>query len=136
MIYKLNSPLCVPKSLAERFGFQVAFLFTAITMSLSTTVLATGNDYFPGLQVSESRAVKSVPMPEHDAARQAMQHGQVMPYYDLKKKVEKKIDAKIIGEKLRHTNRGWVYDLRVQRRRGKVSSVIVDAQTAEIYVMK
>ena len=70
---------------------------------------------------------------EHDAALKAIRNGEVLQYSKIKRRTEKAINGRIVGERLRRTNRGWVYELRVrQNNTGKVLFVIVDAATGAI----
>jgi len=69
---------------------------------------------------------------EHDEALDAARHGDILPYWRIRRMVEDRLDGKIVGQKLRRTNRGWQYDLRVRRKDGKVLVAIVNAATGAI----
>ncbi len=69
---------------------------------------------------------------EHDDVLQAIKRGELMSYAKIKRIAEAKLQGVVVGQKLRRTNRGWQYDLRVRRKDGKVMVAIVDARTGEI----
>ncbi|MCJ9429512.1 PepSY domain-containing protein [Kordiimonas marina] len=69
---------------------------------------------------------------EHDEALDATRHGDILPYWRIRRMVEDRLDGKIVGQKLRRTNQGWQYDLRVRRKDGKVLVAIVNAATGAI----
>lgn len=69
---------------------------------------------------------------QHDNAREALKRGEIMPYSSIKKIVERQIDGKIVGQKLRRTNQGWQYDLRVRADGGRVMVLVVDATNGNI----
>lgn len=69
---------------------------------------------------------------QHDNAREALKRGEIMPYSSIKKIVERQVDGKIVGQKLRRTNQGWQYDLRVRADGGRVMVLVVNAATGAI----
>lgn len=69
---------------------------------------------------------------EHDDAREALKRGDIMPYSAIKRIVEGQVDGKVVGQKLRRTNRGWQYDLRVRPQNGRVMVLVVNAKNGEI----
>lgn len=69
---------------------------------------------------------------EHDDAREALRRGDILPYSSIKKIVEDQVSGKVVGQKLRRTNRGWQYDLRVRPNNGRVMVLVVDARTGTI----
>jgi len=69
---------------------------------------------------------------EHDDVLRAIKRGELMSYAKIKRIAEAKLHGVVVGQKLRRTNRGWQYDLRVRRKDGKVLVAIVDARTGEI----
>ncbi len=71
-------------------------------------------------------------MDEHDDVLQAIKRGELMSYAKIKRIAESKLQGVVVGQKLRRTNRGWQYDLRIRRKDGKVLVAIVDARTGEI----
>jgi uncharacterized membrane protein YkoI len=77
-------------------------------------------------------AYASIYFDEHDDAREALKNGDILPYSTIKKMVERKVGGKVVGQKLRRTNRGWQYDLRVRPENGRVMVLVVDAKTGSI----
>lgn len=69
---------------------------------------------------------------EHENAREALKRGDILPYSQIKKIVERQVGGKVVGQKLRRTNRGWQYDLRVRPDNGRVMVLVVDARTGAI----
>lgn len=69
---------------------------------------------------------------EHDDVLRAIKRGELMSYAKIKRIAEAKLDGVVVGQKLRRTNRGWQYDLRVRRKDGKVLVAIMNARTGEI----
>lgn len=69
---------------------------------------------------------------EHDDAREALKRGDILPYSAIKRIVESQVDGKVVGQKLRRTNRGWQYDLRVRPKNGRVMVVVVNAKNGNI----
>lgn len=69
---------------------------------------------------------------EHDDAREALKRGDILPYSRIKKIVESQVGGKVVGQRLRRTNRGWQYDLRVRPSNGRVMVLVVDAKTGAI----
>lgn len=74
----------------------------------------------------------STMLQEHDDAREALRRGAILPYSQIKKIVESQVGGKVVGQKLRRTNQGWQYDLRVRPENGRVIVLVVDAQTGRI----
>ena len=81
----------------------------------------------PAEAVTLSRAAD-----EHDDAREALRRGDIRPYSEIKRIVESQVDGRVVGQKLRRTNRGWQYDLRVRPKNGRVMVLVVDAKTGRI----
>lgn len=79
-----------------------------------------------------AHARTSIYMDEHDDAREALKNGDILPYSTIKNIVERQVDGKVVGQKLRRTNRGWQYDLRVRPQNGRVMVLVVDARTGSI----
>jgi uncharacterized membrane protein YkoI len=69
---------------------------------------------------------------EHDDVLRAIKRGELMSYAKIKRIAESKLNGVVVGQKLRRTNRGWQYDLRIRRSNGHVLVAIVDAKTGEI----
>ena len=69
---------------------------------------------------------------EQRAARAAVKAGDVMPYAKLKKKIEKETGGRIIGQRLRKTGHGWLYELRLRMKKGHIRYVMVEGATGKI----
>lgn len=69
---------------------------------------------------------------EHDDALQAIKRGEIMSYSQIKRAVEGRLGGRVVDIKLRRTNRGWQYFLRVSRKDGRVVAAVVDAKSARI----
>lgn len=69
---------------------------------------------------------------EHDDALKAIKRGEIMSYSQIKRSVENRLGGRVVDIKLRRTNRGWRYFLRVSRKDGRVVAATVDAKSARI----
>ena len=69
---------------------------------------------------------------EHDDALKAIKRGEIMSFSQIKRSVESRLGGRVVDIKLRRTNRGWQYFLRVSRKDGRVVAAVVDAKTARI----
>jgi uncharacterized membrane protein YkoI len=69
---------------------------------------------------------------DHNDALSAIKRGEILSLGKIKGMVERKLKGKMVGERLRRTNRGWIYEVRVRRDDGKVMFAIVDAATGRI----
>ncbi len=69
---------------------------------------------------------------DHNDALSAIKRGEILSLGKIKGVVERKLKGKMVGERLRRTNRGWIYEVRVRRDDGKVMFAIVDAATGRI----
>jgi len=69
---------------------------------------------------------------EHDDALGAIKRGEIMSYSQIKRSVESRLGGRVVDLKLRRTNQGWQYFLRVSRKDGRVVAAVVDAKTARI----
>lgn len=77
-------------------------------------------------------AVLTMVRDEHDDALQAIKRGEIMSFSQIKRSVESRLGGRVVDIKLRRTNRGWRYFLRVSRKDGRVVAATVDAKTARI----
>lgn len=73
---------------------------------------------------------------DQNAALKALKRGDILPYAQIRRKVEQSLGGQVVGSNLRRTNKGWQYDLRVRRDNGKVLVAIVDAKSGRILVTK
>ncbi len=81
---------------------------------------------------SAANAQSSRASDEHDDAQKAVQRGEIKAFSEIKKMVEEKLGGRVVDLKLRRTNRGWQYFLRVSRENGRVVAAVVDARTGKI----
>lgn len=72
------------------------------------------------------------PQQEQKEARAALKSGAIIPYAKLKKAIEQKTGGRIIGQRLRKTGAGWVYELRLRMKKGKIQYIRVDGATGTI----
>lgn len=73
---------------------------------------------------------------EQDAMK-AMRDENLMPYPKIKKSIEKKMDGKIVHQQLLRLSRsGWVYQLRIMLKNGRIKYVEVDAKTGRILLTR
>lgn len=68
---------------------------------------------------------------EQDAALQAMQRGEILPYAKIRKRAEQTFKGQLVGERLRRSNKGWVYEVRVRQGDGRVVFGLLDAATGK-----
>jgi uncharacterized membrane protein YkoI len=73
---------------------------------------------------------------DHDDALKAIKRGEVMSYSQIKRAVQDKLGGRVVDIKLRRTNRGWQYFLRLSRSSGRVVAAVVDAKTGRILSTK
>lgn len=69
---------------------------------------------------------------EHDEALQAIKRGEIMSYSQIKRSVENRLGARVVNLRLRRTNNGWRYYLRLSRKDGRVVAATVDAKNGRI----
>ena len=69
---------------------------------------------------------------DQDAARQAVERGEVKPLTDILAVVRNRLPGEVVGVKIERKRSRWVYELRVADSKGRLFEVYVDAQTAAI----
>jgi len=99
-------------------------LFLVLALSLSTVFS------FENGVSARGRAAAS--HDEHDDALAAIKRGEIMSFSQIKRVVESRLGGRVVDLKLRRTNQGWQYFLRVSRKDGRVVAAVVDAKTARI----
>ncbi len=82
--------------------------------------------------VALAAASPVVQQSEQDDALKMMKRGEILPYSRIRSIVRKELGGTLVGEKLRRTNSGWVYEVRVRRSDGRVMFAILDAKTGRI----
>lgn len=98
-----------------------------VILLLTITILV-GSNAMPLIGVPVQQALAD----EHDDAREALRRGDILPYSQIKRIIESQLDGKVVGQKLRRTNRGWQYDLRLRPPNGRVMVLIVNAKNGSI----
>ncbi len=76
------------------------------------------------------------PERDHDAALEAIKRGEILSYKQIRKIIRKNLKGKVVGERLRRTNQGWVYELRVRQEDGHVVFAVINAKTGKILISK
>jgi uncharacterized membrane protein YkoI len=69
---------------------------------------------------------------DHDRALEAVQRGEVMPLEQVLMAVRAKIEGVVVRTKLEQENGGWVYELKVLDRDGRMREINVNAKTGEL----
>lgn len=69
---------------------------------------------------------------DHEAALKARKAGLILPLAELRRRVARQVDGRIVGHRLLRTNRGWVYELRLITGRGRVLYSLVEARTGRV----
>jgi uncharacterized membrane protein YkoI len=69
---------------------------------------------------------------EHDDALQAIKRGEIMSYSQIKRSVESRLGGRVVNLRLRRTNNGWRYYLRLSRKDGRVVAATVNAKNGRI----
>jgi uncharacterized membrane protein YkoI len=70
---------------------------------------------------------------DQDAARQAVERGEMRPLADILDEVRGKLPGEIVGVEIESNNGRWFYEFRVLSEKGRQFEVYVDAQSAEIH---
>jgi len=73
---------------------------------------------------------------EHDDAQQAVRRGEIKSYSEIRRMVEGRLQGRVVDLKLKRTNKGWQYFLRVSTNEGRVVAAVVDARTGRILTTK
>jgi uncharacterized membrane protein YkoI len=67
-----------------------------------------------------------------DELRQDVERGSIRLLSDILTAVREKLPGEVVKVEVEHHGAGWVYELRVLDRQGRIFKVYVDAKTAEI----
>lgn len=86
----------------------------------------------PSHEVSALERLFGASQDDHDEALRAIKRGEIRSYSQIKRAVEDRLGGRVVDIKLRRTNRGWQYFLRVSRKDGRVIAAIVDAKSGRI----
>ena len=79
-----------------------------------------------------SPAVSAFAADEQDDALKAIRAGEILPYSKIKRMVEAQLKGKVVGQRLRRTGRGWIYELRIRGKDGGVKFAVVDAKSGRV----
>jgi uncharacterized membrane protein YkoI len=69
---------------------------------------------------------------DHDAARGAVERGEIKPLAELLKIVDGKLPGEITGVEVERKRDQWLYEFHVVDKNGRLLDVYVDAQSGEI----
>jgi uncharacterized membrane protein YkoI len=69
---------------------------------------------------------------DQDAARQAVESGEIRPLADILAAVRGKLPGEIVGVEIERTKGHWIYEFRVLDGKGCLFEVSVDARSGEI----
>jgi len=69
---------------------------------------------------------------DHNAAREALERGEVLPLGDILDRVEGRLPGRILKVEFEREHGAWVYEFKVLRSDGRRIEVYVDAATATI----
>ncbi len=69
---------------------------------------------------------------DHDAARLAVERGEIRPLADILTLVRDKLPGAVAGVEIERKGGRWLYEFRVVDGKGRLFEVYVDARTAEI----
>lgn len=73
---------------------------------------------------------------DHDAARAALQRGEVRPLAELLTAVRDKLPGEVVGVEIERKDGRWFYEFRVAGKGGRLFEVYVDARTGDIARIK
>jgi len=69
---------------------------------------------------------------DQDAARQAVESGEIRPLADILDAMRGKLPGEIVGVEIESKKGRWLYEFRVLDGRGRLFEVYVDARSGEI----
>ena len=69
---------------------------------------------------------------DQDAARQAVESGEIRPLADVLAAVRGKLPGEIVGVEIESENGRWIYEFRVLDGKGRLFEVSVDARSGSI----
>ena len=69
---------------------------------------------------------------DQDAARRAVERGEVKPLAEILAVVRNRLPGEVVGVKIKQKRSRWVYEFRLADSKGRLFEVYVDAQTAAI----
>ncbi len=69
---------------------------------------------------------------DHDAARRAVERGEIRPLADILSSLRDRVSGDIVGVELEREHDRWVYEIKALDARGRRAKFYVDARTGEI----
>jgi uncharacterized membrane protein YkoI len=69
---------------------------------------------------------------DHDAARSAVQRGEIRPLEEILASVRSRLPGEVAGVEIERKGGRWLYEFRVVGSRGRLFEVYVDARTGQI----
>lgn len=69
---------------------------------------------------------------DHDAARRAVESGEVMPLADILDRIQAELPGRMLEVELEREDGIWIYELKILRGDGRRVEAQVDGATAEI----
>jgi hypothetical protein len=115
-----------------KLAYRIATLISWVLITDSAMAFTANAHAYPypeGIGV----LVHSPPVDDdHDDALKAIKRGEILSYDRIRSIAERELGGKMVGERLRRTNRGWVYEIRVRRNDGKVVFAIINAGSGKI----
>lgn len=73
---------------------------------------------------------------DHDAARKAVEHGEILPLDTILSGVKDELPGQIVGVEIEQKQQRWFYEFRVVGAQGHLYEVYVDARTGKIEKIK
>jgi uncharacterized membrane protein YkoI len=73
---------------------------------------------------------------DQDAARQAVESGEIRPLADILAAARGKLPGEVIGVEIETKNGRWIYEFRVLNGKGRLFEVYVDARSGAINLTK
>ena len=73
---------------------------------------------------------------DQDAARQAVESGEILPLADILAAVRGKLPGEVVGVEIESEKGHWIYEFRVLNGNGGLFEVYVDARTGAINLTK
>lgn len=73
---------------------------------------------------------------DHDAARAAVERGEIKPLATILEGLKDKLPGEVVGVKIERRRGAWVYEFRVSAPQGRLFEVYVDAASGAIERIK
>lgn len=69
---------------------------------------------------------------DHNAARRAVERGEIRPLAEILSSLRGRVEGDIVGVELEREHGRWVYEIKALDARGRRAKVYVDARTGDI----